>query len=166
MAEPEDLAAETLAAVRRAVRSDVARRPGSARRGFGVEPVYTGSGADERDPKPIEVGVSELVEDRGWKDRVRVASIIGRWDEIVGNSLAEHVVPVEYRADEKLLVLGAESTAWATQVRMLSTDLLRRLDQILGSGMVTDLRVDGPKPPRQQFGRWSVPGRGPRDTYG
>lgn len=165
MSEP-DLAAETLAAVRRAVRSDVRRRPGSARRGFGVEPVYTGSGADVRDPQPVDVGVTDLVEDRGWKDRVRVASIIGRWDEIVGKSLAEHVVPVEYRAEEKLLVLGAESTAWATQVRMLSTDVLRRLDHILGSGMVIELRIEGPKPPRQRFGKWTVPGRGPRDTYG
>ena len=62
--------------------------------------------------------------------------------------------------------MTADSTAWATQVRLLAPQLVRRLNAELGDGTVRRVKVRGPAPPRQR-GAWRVPGgRGPRDTYG
>jgi predicted nucleic acid-binding Zn ribbon protein len=60
----------------------------------------------------------------------------------------------------------ADSTAWATQLRLLAADLVRRLNAELGDRTVLRVKVRGPsgEPGR---GRWRVrDGRGPRDTYG
>ena len=62
--------------------------------------------------------------------------------------------------------LIADSTAWATQVRLLAGTLVRRLNSELGEGTVTRVKVRGPEQPRRP-GEWRVRGgRGPRDTYG
>jgi len=61
----------------------------------------------------------------------------------------------------------ADSTAWATQLRLLAGDLVRRLNAELGDGTVTRVKVRGPGAPSRRPGEWRVRGgRGPRDTYG
>jgi predicted nucleic acid-binding Zn ribbon protein len=61
----------------------------------------------------------------------------------------------------------ADSTAWATQLRLLESTLMGRLAEEVGEGTVTELRVAGPGAPSWSRGRHRVQdGRGPRDTYG
>ena len=94
----------------------------------------------------------------------RSGSVFGRWAEIVGRDLAAHTQPDAFADGE--LAVTADSTAWATQVRLLAPQLVRRLNAELGDGTVRRVKVKGPAPPRQRGG-WRVPGgRGPRDTYG
>ena len=46
--------------------------------------------------------------------------------------------------------MSADSTAWATQVRLMAPQLLKRLAEELGHGTVRHIRVNGPAgPPRR-----------------
>jgi len=60
----------------------------------------------------------------------------------------------------------ADSTAWAMEVRRLLPQLERRLAEEVGEGVVESITVLGPGGPTWTKGPRSVPGRGPRDTYG
>jgi hypothetical protein len=53
-----------------------------------------------------------------------MGSVFGRWAEIVGQDLAAHTRPDSFADGE--LAVTADSTAWATQVRLLAPVLLRR----------------------------------------
>jgi predicted nucleic acid-binding Zn ribbon protein len=65
------------------------------------------------------------------------------------------------------LRIAAESTAWATQLRLLAAAMLARLVAELGPDVVTKLVITGPTAPSWKHGGFSVRGaRGPRDTYG
>jgi predicted nucleic acid-binding Zn ribbon protein len=120
---------------------------------------------DKRDdPQPLHTAIQGLLRDQGWQAAAAVGSVFGRWPQIVGADLAAHTRP-DRLTDGELLVI-ADSTAWATQVRLLSGTLIRTLNSELGSGTVTRVRVRGPEQPRRP-GQWRVRGgRGPRDTYG
>jgi predicted nucleic acid-binding Zn ribbon protein len=120
------------------------------------------------DPEPLNAAIGGLIDARGWRQAAAVGSVFGRWAEIVGPELAEHTRP-ETLTDGELTVT-ADSTAWATQVRLLAAHLVRRLNDELADGSVQRVRVRGPAgaagPPRRP-GEWKVRGsRGPRDTYG
>jgi predicted nucleic acid-binding Zn ribbon protein len=140
---------------------DSAERP--VRGGSSAGPARPRRGRRE-DPQPLSAAIDGLLGDQGWRVAAAVGSVFGRWPQIVGADLAAHTRPDRLTGGE--LVVIADSTAWATQVRLLAGTLIRRLNSELGAGTVTKVRVRGPEQPRRP-GEWRVRGsRGPRDTYG
>jgi predicted nucleic acid-binding Zn ribbon protein len=122
------------------------------------------AGPDARDPQLIGPLVDDLVAEQGWQGSVAAGGVEGRWDEIVGPEVAAHCRPEG--CQEGILTVRAESTAWATQVRLLAPTLVARLNADLGDGTVLRVAVLGPDAPSWSKGRYRVKGRGPRDTYG
>ncbi len=153
-------AARMAARGRRAVQSKADRATDRTRRRGGL----TGSGPDPGDPQPFGALINRLVQDRGWERTVAEAAVMGRWGTLVGADVAAHSQPASLRDGQ--LVLVAESTAWATQLRLLSAGILATLARELGTGVVTGIRVHGPTAPSWRKGPRHVSGRGPRDTYG
>jgi predicted nucleic acid-binding Zn ribbon protein len=91
--------------------------------------------------------------------------VVDRWPELVGHQIAART-RAEALTDGVLLV-RAESTAWATQLRLMAADIVRRLNVELGHGTVTRLDVRGPAAPSWTRGPLRTSdSRGPRDTYG
>ena len=125
---------------------------------------WSAAGPDPRDPQPLGRLVRRLVEDRGWERPAAEARVIGDWQSLVGADVAAKCTPVGLRDGE--LTLQAQSTAWATQLRLLAPKLLGRIVDELGPDVVKRIRVHGPAAPSWKRGRLSVRGRGPRDTYG
>ena len=116
------------------------------------------------DPQRLGGAIEGLLDTHGWQQRAAMGSVFGRWAEIVGRDLAAHTSPDSFADGE--LAVTADSTAWATQVRLLASVLVARLNAELGQGTVRRVKVRGPAPPRQR-GAWRVPGsKGPGDTYG
>ena len=68
---------------------------------------------------------------RGWEERAAVGGVFGRWPQIVGPELAEHTEPQSF--EDGILVIAADSTNWATQVRLLASNLVKRLNEDLGA---------------------------------
>ncbi len=165
-----DLARAALDAARSASRIGASQKGGTVeqarwRRVAGqARPGWTGSGADRRDPQPFGSLIAGLVSDRGWERRSAEGSVLGRWEHLVGEGIAAHCSPESLHGGA--LVVTAESTAWATQLRLLTPRILQRLRTELGPDVVTTIRVHGPAAPSWQKGPRSVRGRGPRDTYG
>jgi predicted nucleic acid-binding Zn ribbon protein len=125
----------------------------------------SGARPDARDPQLLGDSLGRLVEDRGWQEAVSVGGVMGRWDAVVGSDIAAHCRPETFEAG--VLTVRADSTAWATQVRLLSGTLLARLADEVGEGTVTKVVVRGPTGPSWRRGPRVAPGsQGPRDTYG
>ncbi|MDO8733368.1 MAG: DciA family protein [Actinomycetota bacterium] len=126
------------------------------------KPARTSS--DSRDPLALADAMGELISNRGWNQDRAGAQVTALWPEIVGADLASHVQPESFV--DGVLTLRAESTTWATQVRYLLPTLRTTIDAAVGSGVVTDIRIQGPQGPSWKAGPRHVKGRGPRDTYG
>jgi predicted nucleic acid-binding Zn ribbon protein len=88
-----------------------------------------------------------MAKDRGWTEKLNGGEVFSRWSALVGPDVAEHTQPISLTDGE--LTVQADSTAWATQLRLLQRQLLA-----------------GPSAPSWRHGNRHVPGRGPRDTYG
>lgn len=117
-----------------------------------------------RDPQGVGAVFGRLLSERGWNSPVAVGSVMARWDELVGPEIAAHCTPESF--SETTVMVRCDSTAWATQLRLIGPDLLRRFEIELGPGVVTAMKVVGPSAPSWRKGGRTVQGRGPRDTYG
>lgn len=156
----DDQAVNALRRIRAAVRAGISptRRP---RRQPGPTPLQFN---DARDPKLVSAALDEFLITSGLDTRSQVAQVLSNWTELVGAEVADHVQPQSF--DDGKLVLRADSTAWATQMRLLQATVQRRLNEQVGENTVTEIQVLGPDGPSWRFGQRHVPGRGPRDTYG
>ena len=125
---------------------------------------WSGPGPDSRDPQLLGAASSDVARTRGWSGRVAEGAVFGRWREVVGDQIADHAAPTGL--NEGVLTVSAESTAWATQLRMVQAQLLAKIAAAVGDGVVTSLKIIGPAGPSWRKGPYRVPGRGPRDTYG
>ncbi len=167
-AEPTgvDLARVALRAAKEQARARgaAAQQKRDVRRGSGPR---SGAGRDGRDPLSLGAAVRGLITERGWEVPAAVGGVMGRWPQLVGPEVAQHCEPEHYDEEERVLTVRCDSTAWATQLRLLAPRLVARLNEDLGQGTVVLLKVRGPQAPNTQRGRLRAPGsKGPGDTYG
>lgn len=125
---------------------------------------YSGSGASRRDPQGVGSVMSKFVAGRGWRTPINVWSVMEKWPQIVGSYVAQNCTPESF--EDSVLTVRCSSTAQATNLRMMQSQILKKIDTELGGGIVTRLEVHGPVAPSWKHGRRTVRGRGPRDTYG
>jgi predicted nucleic acid-binding Zn ribbon protein len=160
-----DLARVALRAAKEQARARgaAAQQKKQARRGG----LRSGARADGRDPLPLGAAINRLITERGWEAPAAVGGVMGRWPQIVGDDVALHCAPEAYDEAECVLTVRCDSTAWATQLRLLAPTLVARLNADLGQGTVKLIKVRGPEGPRPASGRLRAPGsRGYGDTYG
>ena len=125
---------------------------------------WSGPGPDSRDPQTLASVARDVARNRGWSDRVAQGAVFGRWQTVVGEQIAAHATPTSL--NEGVLTVSAESTAWATQLRMVQAQLLAKIAATVGDGVVKSLKIVGPVAPSWRKGHYHIAGRGPRDTYG
>ncbi len=132
----------------------------------GRAPGYSGSRPDPRDPQGIESVLRKVLGTLGWNAGMSAGRVLEEWDDIVGERIATHCRPVSF--EEGVLVVSASSSAWASQLRMLTPQLITTIEERVGSHVISELKVTGPAAAERTWkkGRRTVTWRGPRDTYG
>ncbi len=119
----------------------------------------------KEDPEKLSNILSDLVTTRDWKKGIAEGTLFTKWREIVGNEIADHCEPITLF--EGRLTIKAESTSWATQLRLITPDLLKNIRSRSEGALVEELTVIGPNAPSWKRGLRTIRGaRGPRDTYG
>lgn len=146
---------------------DVARQVARAARGEAAPArrPRKRSGKPENDgPEALGDLIKDVIDTQGWSTDVKLHHLLGGWPNLVGEVNAAHSVPESFA--DRVLTVRAESSTWATSLRQIAPHLVARLNEQLGQGSVERVVVVGPNAPSWKKGRRSVPGRGPRDTYG
>lgn len=117
------------------------------------------------DPQPINSILDELVNTRDWRSGIAEGNLFAQWREIVGIEIAEQSEPITLL--DGRLTIQTKTTAWATQLRLLSHEILKKIQSSAPGALVEELYVIGPSAPSWKWGLRTIRGaRGPRDTYG
>jgi predicted nucleic acid-binding Zn ribbon protein len=68
-----------------------------------------------------------------------LTAVFSRWEELVGPAVAAHARPLSL--SRRRLVIGADHPGWATELRYLAPELLRRLAAAAGPGQIERVEV-------------------------
>ncbi|MBM9432184.1 DUF721 domain-containing protein [Flaviflexus sp. JY899] len=131
--------------------------------GPGWGDVGSGPRPSWRDPRPIGETLGKFVTGSGWSRQLSVAKLRNSWDDIVGATVAKHAVIDEF--EDGVLTILASSHSWAVNLRSLLPQVEKAIVDAIGEGIVDEISVKNPQQVSWKHGRFSVPGRGPRDTY-
>ena len=90
-------------------------------------------------PRRVGDDLDALLRRAGGAGGVAATKVFSRWEEAVGAAVAAHARPL--RLQGTTLVVGVDGPAYATQLRMLSGQLLARLRDLVGPGAVDSVEV-------------------------
>jgi len=117
------------------------------------------------DPQLISEVLKNLIQDREWQSGIAEGNLFANWENIVGAEIAEHTEPIAIL--EGVLTIRTSSTAWATQLNLMSNDVLASLQASAPGALVERLSIIGPQGSSWKRGIRTIRGaRGPRDTFG
>jgi predicted nucleic acid-binding Zn ribbon protein len=91
-----------------------------------------------RPPRRLNEALSEVASDLRLDDPEDVAAVMTAWPEVVGEAVAAHVRPRRLHDGE--LLVEVDAPVWATQLRYLEEDVLRRLGRKVRPGVVKSIR--------------------------
>ena len=100
---------------------------------------------DLGDPEKIGNILSELIDTRDWRKGIAEGNLFSDWREIVGADIADHSTPITLF--EGKLTIQTSSTAWSTQLRLMSSELLGKIRQSAPGALVDELVIIGPHAP-------------------
>ena len=99
--------------------------------------------SDERhprtEPRPVGESLDRLSRSLSGMGAQPLVSVFTEWPKVVGDTLAAHCRPLSL--DGTKLVIAVDEPAWATQIRYLETELLRRLAQVVEGPPVQSIEV-------------------------
>ncbi len=117
------------------------------------------------EPQSLNSVLSELVQTRDWQQGIAEGSLFTEWLHVVGSDIGAHSTPISLV--DGLLTIQATSTAWATQLTLISSNLLNTISNSAPGALVEEIVVLPPGAPSWKKGIRTIRNaRGPRDTYG
>jgi len=140
-------------------RSRDGRRRKAIKLGSPSQPFGTG-----REPRGIADVLASVTTEMGWNSPLAQSELMEAWPALVGDELSGHSHPVSI--DDGTLTVQCDSTAWATQLRLMRGQVTTTIVQRYPDAGIQSVRFLAPNAPTWKRGPRSVPGRGPRDTYG
>jgi len=94
---------------------------------------------EDRDPARLGPSLDKVAKRLGAPNATALSGLFHRWTELVGPSIASHAKPVSLRRGQ--LLVEVDSSAWATQLRFMTTELVERCCAELGEGAVKEIQL-------------------------
>ncbi len=99
----------------------------------------------EEPPDPVRVGDSldGVARRLGAPAAASLGKLFSSWPQVVGEGIAAHSRPVSLV--DGILTVVVDEPGWATQLRYLGNDVVRKLSESVGAGVVgrLEVRVEG-----------------------
>jgi len=148
----------------RRIFGDASKTSRDARRRAIKLPGATVPFGEGRDPAGLGDVIDGLTAKLGWNSPLAQSELLTTWAEIAGSDTAEHSTPIGI--EDGVLTVQCDSTAWATQLRLMRSQIGTQIALKFPEAGIQSVRFEGPNAPSWKRGPRAIPGRGPRDTYG
>src|SRR4051794_24957378 len=94
---------------------------------------------DEARVKPLKQVLDQVLAGLGAPSVDTVITITERWAELVGTEVAPHARPMA--VEHKKLTVVVDNPAWASHFRWAEPELVRRLGDLVGDGVVERVSI-------------------------
>ena len=90
---------------------------------------------------PVGDVLAGVMRGMGLEKRLQERRVVEGWAELVGPDLARFSEAL--RVVRGILYLKVQSAAWGQELQFLKPQIIERVNEHFGSGLVTDIRIPG-----------------------
>ena len=98
----------------------------------------------EREPRRVGESLEKVARRMGAPGVRSLGAVFGHWEEVVGASVAAHARPTSLR--DGVLRVEVDEPGWATQLRYLGPEIVRRCAEVAGPDVVVSVDVKVARP--------------------
>ncbi len=89
-------------------------------------------------PQDISSVIRRFVSDSEMAAKLQKYSIFNHWEEIVGEGISSRTKPEKISRD--ILYISVTNSTWANELRMMSAQLLSKINNFIGTDEIKELR--------------------------
>jgi predicted nucleic acid-binding Zn ribbon protein len=82
--------------------------------------------------------LSRMLSKRTYRKRIQQGPVFERWDEVVGEFLAQKCTPTAVY--NRVLVVEVEDSVWMQELHMHKGQILQKIASLVGPGIIDDIR--------------------------
>lgn len=98
----------------------------------------------EDDIKPVKTGLEALSARLGTGPTDSLSSVLGAWNDLVGEQVASHATPAAIR--KSTLVVQVDESRWATQLKWMSQQILDKVNSKIPGAGIDSVEIKLTKP--------------------
>jgi len=83
--------------------------------------------------------IENYIKEKKLKSKLNSSKIFNYWEEIVGKEIAKNSKPEKLK--NKILYISTSNPIWATELSLLSQELIKKINEFLKEEAVTSLKV-------------------------
>jgi len=93
---------------------------------------------NKRAPQELGNSLTMLLKRMGIERKVKEYQAFTEWPEIVGEKISKVTKPEKIAED--VLFVKVKNSAWRNELIFMKTEILKKIDQAIGSGIIKDIK--------------------------
>lgn len=83
--------------------------------------------------------LSDLIESKGWSDKIDEGRLPDIWDEVVGGYIAKASKVRKF--ENGVLFISTDSSTWRSEIKLMAPMLIEKLNEKIGKNLIKELKV-------------------------
>lgn len=89
-------------------------------------------------PKQVRETLQKYLDKAGISEKIEAASVVPDWPRLVGEGIAGVTTPL--RVTNGVLVVGVQSSAWLSELKLMEREIIKRLNAEKVRGKISGIR--------------------------
>ena len=89
-------------------------------------------------PKQVRETLQKYLDKAGISEKIEAASVVPDWPRLVGEGIAGVTTPL--RVTNGVLVVGVQSSAWLSELKLMEREIIKRLNAEKDRGKISAIR--------------------------
>ena len=91
-------------------------------------------------PQSLKTLLSDLIESKGWSDKIDEGRLPDIWDEVVGEHIAKATKVRKF--ENGVLFVSTDSSTWRSEIKLMAPMLIEKLNEKIGKNLIKELKVN------------------------
>jgi predicted nucleic acid-binding Zn ribbon protein len=90
-------------------------------------------------PEPLAKLIDEVIESKGWQDKLDETKVPQIWDEIVGEKLSKVIKVIN--VENGIIYVKTDSSTWNTEIRLRAEQIIEKVNGKIGKQIINEIKL-------------------------
>ena len=90
-------------------------------------------------PESLAKLIDEVIESKGWQNKLDETKVPQIWDEIVGEKLSKVIKVIN--VENGIIYVKTDSSTWNTEIRLRAEQIIEKVNSKIGKEIINEIKL-------------------------